>query len=199
MLCDNYFQVSSYHHGNLRQVLIDESVKLIEEKGVAGLTLREIGVRAGVSRTAAYRHFSDKAKLLRAISEAGFEEFASTLEAALAGGGTFSARLNAMGLAYLRFAETRRPYYEVMFGVGCDLGNREPSEAGDRAFAVLVKLITDGQQNGEVRPGDANILANIAWSLTHGMAMLRLETDYSDDGPGTRFLKTANEVLRTGL
>src|SRR5258708_31186887 len=78
--CENS-RVASYHHGNLRAALIDTSLKLIEEKGVRALTLREIGTRAGVSRTAAYRHFTNKAALLAAISEAGFKEFGDALEA----------------------------------------------------------------------------------------------------------------------
>src|SRR5271155_3797955 len=71
-----------YHHGNLRAALIDAGLKLIEEKGVRALTLREIGTRVGVSRMAAYRHFSDKAGLLNAISEVGFTQFADALEEA---------------------------------------------------------------------------------------------------------------------
>lgn len=189
----------TYHHGNLREVLIREGVKLIKEKGVAGLTLREIGIRADVSRTAAYRHFSDKAQLLSAIRDAGFAEFADVLEAAKASSSAFSARLTSMGLAYLRFAEERRPYYEVMFGVGCDLGPMENSETGDRAFAVLVGMITDGQTRGDVRPGDPEILARVVWSLVHGVAMLRIDTDFTEGGDGAKFMRTAAEVLRTGL
>ena len=199
MVCDNYFVVRNYHHGNLREVLILEGVKLIQEHGVSALTLREIGVRAGVSRTAAYRHFSDKAQLLAAISEAGFEEFAKALQAARSSSVTFADKLNAMGIAYLRFAGERRPYFEVMFGVGCDLGDRERSEAGERAFGVLEGMIQEAQESGDVRPGDAAMLAKVVWSLSHGMAMLQLETDYSGDGEGTKFVQLSTEILRTGL
>ena len=191
--------VRNYHHGNLREVLILEGVKLIQEHGVSALTLREIGVRAGVSRTAAYRHFSDKAQLLAAIREAGFEEFATALQAARESSVTFEGKLTAMGMAYLRFAGERRPYYEVMFGVGCDLGDREPSEAGQRAFGVLEGMIEEAQKSGEVRPGDAAMLAKVVWSLSHGTAMLRLETDYSEGGAGTKFVQWSTEILRSGL
>ena len=199
MVCDNCFLVRNYHHGNLREVLILEGVKLIQEHGVSALTLREIGVRAGVSRTAAYRHFSDKAQLLAAISEAGFEEFAKALQAARSSSVTFEGKLNAMGMAYLRFAGERRPYYEVMFGVGCDLGDREPSEAGQRAFGVLEGMIQEAQKSGDVRPGDAATLAKVVWSLSHGTAMLRLETDYNEGGEGAKFVQLSTEILRSGM
>src|SRR3954469_25220545 len=68
-----------YHHGNLRSALIEAGLELIQEKGAAALTLREIGARAGVSRMAAYRHFANKEDLLGAISEAGFQQFAAAL------------------------------------------------------------------------------------------------------------------------
>src|SRR5215510_479135 len=105
-----------YHHGNLPTALIEAGLKLIEKKGVRALTLREIGARVGVSRMAAYRHFSDKGHLLAAIREAGFEQFAEVLEAARSKAGKgFASRLKAMALAYVRFAAEHSAYFEVMF------------------------------------------------------------------------------------
>src|SRR6202167_2384133 len=120
LLCENSFMKSRpapYHHGNLRAALIDAGLKLIEEKGVRALTLREIGVRVGVSRMAAYRHFQDKADLLAAIREVGFSQFADALEGARQSAPEDpAARLQAMALAYVRFAAEHRVHYEVMFG-----------------------------------------------------------------------------------
>src|SRR4051794_8355635 len=94
-----------YHHGNLRAALIESGLDLIEEAGVRSLTLREIGARVGVSRTAAYRHFADKSELLAAISEAGFTQFADALEAARREAPqNFASRMSAMAVAYVRFA-----------------------------------------------------------------------------------------------
>jgi AcrR family transcriptional regulator len=190
----------NYHHGNLRAVLIEEGVKLVEEKGVNGLTLREIGDRARVSRTAPYRHFADKAELLAAISEAGFTQFADTLEAARDSvRGRFAAKLDAMGLAYLSFAENHRAYYEVMFGAGCGPEKTPGGPASRRAFEVLEGLIRAGQAAGDVRPGETITMAKIVWATTHGIAMLRLETDFSDGGAGTRLMRAVGEILRVGL
>ncbi len=176
-----------YHHGNLREVLVAEGAKLIDEKGVNGLTLRDIGDRAGVSRTAPYRHFSDKAELLFAISEAGFTEFADALEAARDNNSKerFGARLEAMGRAYLKFAEERRAYYQVMFGDNAVRGG----PASQRAFGVLEGMIRSGQASGDVRPGDPATMAKVVWALVHGMATLRLDLDF----------KLASDILRTGL
>lgn len=176
-----------YHHGNLREVLIAEGVKIIEEKGVNSLTLREIGERAGVSRTAPYRHFADKAEFLDAISEAGFTEFADALEAARDSNvkERFGVRLHAMGVAYLKFAGERRAYYQAMFGE-C---SRPGGPAAQRAFAVLEGMIKSGQTSGDIRPGDAAIRAKVVWALVHGIATLRLDLDF----------KIVSDILRTGL
>ena len=189
-----------YHHGNLRAVLIEEGVKLVEEKGINALTLREIGERAGVSRTAPYRHFGEKADLLEAIREAGFSAFADSLEAARDAAGTdFTARFEAAGVAYLRFSEEHRAYFEVMFGRGCARKEAADDPAGRRAFEVLEGLIREGQAAGEFRAGDSHTMARVVWAMSHGIAVLRFETDYSAEGAGARFLRAAARILREGL
>src|SRR5580765_1801007 len=98
-----------YHHGDLRAALIKGGLDLIERKGIHALTLREIGKQLGVSRSAAYRHFRDKDALLAAISEAGFVEFGNLVEAARKDAGEgFAAQMDAMALAYARFADEHR-------------------------------------------------------------------------------------------
>jgi AcrR family transcriptional regulator len=202
--CQHFMQelivIRAYHHGNLRATLVSEGVKLIQESGVKALTLREISDRIGVSRTAAYRHFPDKSALLGTISEAGFLEFAAALKQARDSvQGSVSAKLDAMGQAYVRFAFARRPYFEVMFGVGCELNASNKSAAGEQAFRVLVETIEAGQASGEFKSGDPVLLAKIVWAMVHGIAMLRLETDLGPEGAGTRFVEAAEEILRNGL
>jgi AcrR family transcriptional regulator len=184
----------AYHHGNLKAALIETGLELIEEKGVQALTLREIGARLGVSRSAAYRHFTDKANLLGEISEAGFTQFADALAAARdSAHPDFASRLSAMGVAYVRFAADHRAHFEVMFSP-----QDEPraSPAGARAFAILEDTIREGQQSGDVRPGDSAELARMVWSLVHGISMLRLERDL---GAGAEFTLFSTAILRAGL
>ena len=186
---------SAYHHGNLRAALIECGLQLIEEKGLRALTLREIGSRLGVSRSAAYRHFADKAALLSAISEAGFIEFGSALEAARDSAPfNASVRLQAMGIAYVRFASRHRAHFEVMFATPLEPGC-PAAQAGDRAFGILEKAIRDGQQSGEFRQGDPVMLARAVWAMVHGISMLQLERDF-DDPQFTRF---ASEILKSGI
>src|SRR5262245_9717586 len=189
----------SYHHGNLPAALIEAGLKIIEKKGVRGLTLREIGARVGVSRMAAYRHFSDKADLLAAIREAGFQQFADALEQARSNAAnTFASRLKAMAVAYVRFAAEHPATFEVMFSWNPHQP-APPSPAGVRAFGSLERTIRDGQQSGDVRPGDPVVLARLVWAQVHGVSVLRLAPDLTPKGAGTRFVEFCSEILETGL
>src|SRR5262245_38627597 len=99
-----------YHHGDLRTALMREAIATIEQSGPAGLTLRRVAQRAGVTHTAAAYHFGDKAGLLTAIAVEGY----TLLGDALATAGRDGAFLD-VGVAYVEFAVTHRPYFEVMF------------------------------------------------------------------------------------
>src|SRR5262245_4032019 len=105
-----------YHHGNLRRALLDQALATIASEGVEGLTLRDIGARLGVSRTALYRHFTDKRALLEAVATEGFKSFREALVGAWQGGGGGLPGFNAMGIAYVRFAVDNPSHYRVMFG-----------------------------------------------------------------------------------
>ena len=198
LFCDDIFvarKKKEYHHGNLRAALIDSGLQLIDEKGVRALTLREIGNRLGVSRSAAYRHFADKAALLSAIREAGFTAFGDALEAAKsAAGPDFASRLEAMGIAYVRFANEHRAHFEVMFAAPPD-PECAPSEAGERAFGILEQTIREGQQTADVRSGDSKLLARAVWAQIHGVSVLRL----ADDPSTPDFLRVCFEVLENGV
>src|SRR5688572_5947114 len=93
-----------YHHGDLRRALIEEAVRTIQHDGIDGLTLRAVGQRLRVSRTALYRHFADKSALLAAVARDGFRMLRTSLVEAWNQGGGGRAGFDAMGLAYVRFA-----------------------------------------------------------------------------------------------
>jgi AcrR family transcriptional regulator len=191
-----------YHHGNLREALIQAGLQLIAEKGVRALTLREIGARAGVSRMAAYRHFKNKDDLLGAISKAGFVRFADALEnARQAAPENFTARIAAMGHAYVQFASEHRAHYEVMFLLFDESGARPVSggEAGRRAFAILEETVRQGQVAGDVQPGDPAAIASLIWSTIHGISMLRLAAADSPNSFGPDFVSFSSTILSKGL
>jgi AcrR family transcriptional regulator len=191
----------AYHHGNLRATLIETGLQLIASKGLAALTLREIGAHAGVSRMAAYRHFSNKSELIAAIREVGFTKFGDALQQASdkADSG-FVPRMAAMALAYVAFARKHAAYFEVMFETDNPAERAVTSAAGDRAFHVLEQVIADGQGTGEVRSGDPKLLACAAWGLVHGIGALHLEQRYAGgyDTPAD-FVTACTGLLLTGL
>jgi AcrR family transcriptional regulator len=164
-----------YHHGDLRRALLDEALRTIQEDGVEGLTLRTISVRLGVSRTALYRHFTDKRALLSAVATEGFRLLTERLVDAWSAGGVRG--VNAMGVAYIRFAMANRSHYRVMFGGSVDHGPRDEDliRESTAAFHALVDAIVALQKDGAVRTDDPLLLARFIWAAVHGVSMLIID------------------------
>src|SRR5665213_1977519 len=128
-----------YHHGNLREALIDAALNLIAQKGPAGFTFADAARSAGVSSAAPYRHFRDRDALIADVARRGFELFEAHLEAAWDNGTPepFGA-FDRVGRAYLGFARDEPAYYSSMFEAGVSLDTDAGlRQASDRAFAVL--------------------------------------------------------------
>ncbi|MGC4082547.1 MAG: TetR/AcrR family transcriptional regulator [Vicinamibacterales bacterium] len=194
---------SRYHHGDLRRALLQEAVRTIARDGVDGLTLREVGSRLGVSRTALYRHFADKSALLAAVARDGFQRFSDDLRHAWQAHGESREGFEMMGKAYVRFAVSNPSHYRVMFGDYRSLCEREPALEAEAAasFQVLIDAIVTLQQAGLVRKDDPKALAQFIWAIVHGIAMLAINGQL---GPGTgRHLDDvvafALQRLRTGI
>jgi AcrR family transcriptional regulator len=174
----------AYHHGDLERALVDTAVRLIQEEGVQALTLRGVGARLGVSRTALYRHFDDKQALLARVASEGFKRFHDALaEAAARAEAGGKDPMPAMAAAYARFARSHPSHYQTMFSGVLTDGDRNdgpthrsaPTELqrhGEAAFNVLLTAIRRGQEQGRVRAGDPLELAEITWALSHGIAAL---------------------------
>jgi len=168
----------SYHHGDLRHALIEVAVKLVAEKGVAGLTLREAARRAGVSQAAPYRHFKDKNALLLALAEEGFRKMHGQILEALAEAPRDAAsRLSAIGVGYVRFAVAHPAHFRIMFGQ--ELARTEASPTAEQtAMAVFQELaaeILKGQMAGALRQEEPLGLALACWSIAHGLAGILIE------------------------
>jgi len=190
-----------YHHGDLRRALLQEAIATIRAEGVAGLTLREIGARVGVSRTALYRHFADKAALLEAVATEGFRSFREQLLAAWDAAGHGTAGLDAMGLAYVRFAVANPAHYRVMFG-----GFVEPKEPHDElaieaagALQALEGALGELQRNGLVRSEDTVTMARFVWAVVHGVAMFAIDGQLRDAAGVDQLAAYALERLRLGI
>ncbi len=190
-----------YHHGNLRRALLDEALATIRTEGVNGLTLREIGTKLGVSRTALYRHFADKGALLTAVATEGFRTLRQQLVTAWEEGGRGQAAFQAMGVAYIRFAATNPSHYRVMFGSFVDPEDQEPAltaEAGG-AFQALVDALAALRHDAVVRGDDTVLMAKFVWSVVHGVAMLGIDGQLREPGGIEELMRYALERLRTGI
>jgi AcrR family transcriptional regulator len=182
-----------YHHGNLREALVEAALELIAAKGTAGFAVAEAARLAGVSPAAPYRHFRDAEALLAEVAVRGFDRLAADLSRGWNGGAPDAVRaLEAMGRAYLRFARDEAAYYAAMFDAQLD-PDAHPGlrEAGDRAFGVLRDAADQlaARVPKETRP-PALMMALHIWSMAHGIASL-----FVRPGPSRRKLPMAAEDL----
>ncbi len=163
-----------YHHGHLRQALIEAALAEIRRSGSTGLSLRAVAQRAGVSAAAPYRHFQDKEELLAALAEEGFTALARQMEEAGARAGNARERLLILGQAYVSFARSHPEHFRILFGPElADLErHRAAQAAGERAFSLLVDAVERCQEEGSVRRGEPRSLARAAWAMAHGLASL---------------------------
>jgi AcrR family transcriptional regulator len=191
----------SYHHGNLRRALIDEALAIIRDEGVDGLTLREIGARVGVSRTALYRHFADKQALLTAVATEGFRMLREALVAAWEDGGRGPLGSRAMGVAYVRFAVANPSHYRVMFSRFVEPQPQEPALAAEAegAFQALVDAVAALQRDGLLRDDDTTLMARFVWAVVHGVAMLAIDGQLPEPGDVEELMQYALERLGTGI
>jgi len=167
---------SRYHHGTLPEALLKATAQLVLEHGVAGLSLREVARRAGVSHGAPAHHFGDKAGLLTALATQGFELFTAAQCAARDGAGSEPLRrFAATGYAYVMFADSHRAHYEIMFRPEL-LRQDDPAllAASDAAYDVLRGVVAEVQAGGFIPDRDPEIVAVTAWSQAHGLATLWL-------------------------
>ncbi len=197
-----------YHHGNLRNALLDQAVKLVEETGAESFSLREAARHVGVTANAAYRHFADKSALLTAVADVGFtlqERCILKALSAVAARPTTAAaaveRLKAAGRAYVEFAVDHPELLRVMFRSG---GRASLDESGFRntaPYALLSKALDDLVGAGVLpharRPG-AELKA---WTVVHGFASLVIQGvgALQRKGPRTEALESVLDFALVGL
>ncbi|MBN8291200.1 WHG domain-containing protein [Rhodobacter sp. NTK016B] len=186
-----------YHHGNLRQALVDAALVLIAEKGPTGFTMAEAAKSASVSAAAPYRHFAGREDLIAEVAAQGYDVFADVLEFAYNGGEPSPlAAFEAVGRAYLAFARKYPGHYMAMFESGIS-PRQTPAlaQASDRANAVLSTAADALSQRipADRRPPAAMFSAHIS-AMSHGIVEL-----YTRGKPGARAPFTPEELLEAGI
>jgi AcrR family transcriptional regulator len=167
---------TAYHHGDLRNALVDAAERLIESGAGGRLTLRDAAQAAGVSVAAPYRHFADREALLAAVLAKGFRELARRTGEAHRAAEDPMDGLVAVGLAYVAFAADRPAIYRLMFGPECDkAAHPDLMAAGHEAFGVLVEAVQRTRAAGLIGQADVGAVALAGWSLSHGLASLHAD------------------------
>ncbi len=193
--------VRPYHHGKLKQALVDAAIVLIAEVGTHGFTLREVARRAGVSHNAPYRHYRDKDELLAVVAMQGFVRLTAAMQRSAARGSDTLERLRFCGRGYVDFALRWPQHFFVMFDLPSSREKYpEYAAAGQEAFDTLLSFIVACQEAGTLPKEDPEILALTAWSLVHGIAKLAISQHLPFTRTAARaFADKAAKILLSGM
>ena len=194
----------NYHHGDLRQKIIEEALMWIEQENIVSLSLRKIARQIGVSHNAPYRHFPDKESLLAEIAKIGFIELQQTLQQSFMDSpDDWQKKLETIGVAYVKYAVNHQAYYRVMFGDGYTNYEKYPqlAQASKEAFNVLLKVIKSGQEAKIFNSEDPMQLARVCWSLVHGVSTLAIDSQLmiSDSEDVLKLAQIATRTMSQGV
>ncbi|MDW5594546.1 helix-turn-helix domain-containing protein [Conexibacter stalactiti] len=170
-----------YHHGDLREALVEATFELVQERGVHAFSVAEAARRTGVSAAAPYRHFADRGELLAEAATRAALELRGRFAAALTGDGGAADRIAAAAVAYVRFAAERRAMFEVLFGAGLEK-SRYPrlEETTQGLLADLVAATLPLAPGRDPEAASALVLAMAG--LAQGHATLMLDHAFGIDG-----------------
>jgi AcrR family transcriptional regulator len=199
-------KTKAYHHGDLRNALIQAGLEMLAEGGARELDLRKVARRAGVSHAAPYRHFKDKQALIAAINEEGFVQLAARIRAALqAAPAEPFEQLQAVALAYVSFAQEHPWLMREMFsGLTIERETFASLQAASKnVYRLYIEVVRRGQESGKLVVGEPAALAGVLWSVLHGLAMLLIENQmrpYADGPEGAeRLARYTIQTLYEGL
>jgi AcrR family transcriptional regulator len=188
-------ELSPSEISDFRDKLCDAGLQIFADKGVEGLTMREVASRLGVSPMTPYRYFKDKDAILAAVRARAFTQFAEAMERAARKGGTPVERSNAAGDAYVRFALKHREAYRLMF----DVPQKEDAadypalaQATARAHATMSHHIKELIDAG-IFEGDPELIGFVFWAAIHGLVTLELSGNFTKR---YSFRKVRDETFR---
>ena len=168
----------NYHHGDLKNALIQAGVEILSKEGIGGLSLRKVAQRAGVSHNAPYSHFPDKQSLIAAISTEGFKHLYRELDLAVASyHGDAKRQLQEGAWTYVQFAMNNRDTFKIMFSGVLEKEKEYPAfvEISHKTFDRVVDIVRECQAAGILGPGSPETIAVCVWGQIHGIISLVLE------------------------
>jgi AcrR family transcriptional regulator len=172
---------NSYHHGDLRRVLLETAAGMIDEEGVESISMRKLAARAGVSRTAAYHYFPNKQEMLCALAMDGFLRQVDAMDIASSEGG-LREQLSRFLRSYVEFSADNPEYYELMLGGNLWRTGQATDElrnVGDIAFRNLRKQVAKWQEYGLIDPDADNLrITQVVWCSAHGISRLMIDGVY---------------------
>lgn len=189
----------SYHHGNLRQALLEQALQHLVDAGPEKLSLRALARDVGVSQTAPYRHFADKNALLASLAAEGYRRLTEATHEEARRQRDPLARLYGSGLAYIRFARQNAELYKLMFGplVEKPENYAELTDAGSESFQSIMALVIGASAAGLLVDEPPILLAMSVWSGVHGIASLWIDGLYGCVHSGLTDDRVVEGALRT--
>ncbi|MEE8589548.1 MAG: TetR/AcrR family transcriptional regulator [Sulfurimonadaceae bacterium] len=211
----------TYHHGNLKEGLVQTALEMLGKEGLEAITLRELSARLGTSRSAIYRHFTGKEQLMKAVILAGFELLNEAIEPYFNDKeSALLDRFHSMGIAYVTFATENPNLYRLLFGVDMseereevcveerpDLhkmmhGDTSPElieSDPDDGFRKLVAIIVEAQTQKIFKEGNPVLIATAIWSLLHGLSSLAIDGHLSVCDNVQEIYEVNYKILLEGL
>jgi AcrR family transcriptional regulator len=176
-------QTPPYHHGNLRQALLDGARVLVAEEGLEALTLRAVARRIGVSTAAPYHHFQSRAEVIQALARENLEFLDAASRQAIEAHDDTPTQLRELGMMYIMYAVQHPADFRLMFRPELS----PPPTPQNLETAPVFRVLLDVLRRGDVHPERLEVTALAVWSLVHGLATLLV------DGP----LQAQNTDLET--
>jgi AcrR family transcriptional regulator len=173
---------TSYHHGDLKNALIQAGIEILSKEGVNALSLRKVARRAGVSHAAPYAHFADKQALVAAISTAGYQKlYDKVYDAAQNHRGDPMRQLIEGAWAYVEFALNDSEHFRITLSGVVEKEKEYPAyvEVSQKGFRLVVQLVEVCQKAGVLNEGPPDLMAASVWGLVHGFVSLILENQIS--------------------
>jgi len=167
----------TYRHGNLREAILNASLRMIEKTGLCSLSIREIAKKAGVTHQAPYRHFKDRETLIVTLAEEGFEKLATSIANAVNSTNDPLEKLKLLSGSYMQWAQAHPAHFRMMFSkdVAKSESSKKLQEAQEKLLILTLQIVETAQKEDLIPPGDARFYARQIWAANHGVTSLFID------------------------